>query len=193
MPSETETVYVVDDDVDLADSLARLFARRGMRSKAFVTPSAFTAAYQPSGAICVVTDVMLGAVHGFDIARTLASIDPAAAVVFMTAWPVTADAVDAIRRHGGVDYLEKPIDVPRLLVSVEEGLQWSARRRRSALRLGALSGRERQVLHLLADGKSSKVIAAELNLSPKTIEDHRASIRAKTGACSLQELISLLR
>jgi FixJ family two-component response regulator len=164
-----------------------------MNSEPFASAAALMAAYRAEHAVCILTDVMLGASHGFDAAGELRSLDPAAAIVFMTAWPATSDAVDAIRRHGGVDYLEKPIDVNRLLASVEEGLQWSARRRRAELRLKSLSARERQILHLLADGKSSKVIAAELNLSPKTIEDHRASIRAKTGAGSLQELIGLLR
>lgn len=171
----------------------RLFRRQGLEARAFASPAELTSAYLSVGAVCIVSDVMLAGAHGFDAAGGFRALDPACAIVFMTAWPSTVDAVDAVRRHGGVDYLEKPLDVGRLLASVQDGLEWRARRRRAENRLQGLSGREREVLNLLAAGMSTKAIAAELNLSPKTVEDHRAGIRAKTGASNLQQLLSLVR
>jgi len=109
----------------------------------------------------------------------------------MTAWPTTANAVDAIRRYGGVDYLEKPVDLDRLLAAVEESVAWSTHRRRQLVRTARLSPRERDVFRLLIKGLSSKAIAAELNVSPKTVEDHRAQISAKTETSGLAQLISL--
>ena len=113
------------------------------------------------------------------------------AIVFMTAWPTVSGAVDSIRRFGGIDYLEKPIDEERLLASVSEGVQWSCRRRAQLRRTARLTPREREVFALLVKGLSSKAIAAELELSPKTVEDHRAQISAKTGTSGLAQLIEL--
>jgi FixJ family two-component response regulator len=99
--------------------------------------------------------------------------------------------VDSIRVHGGVDYLEKPIDEERLLASVRAGLEWSRRAREFAARTATLTRREREVLDLLVRGYSTKAIASELNISARTIDDHRAQISSKTGANSLAKLIAL--
>lgn len=187
-----DVIYVIDDDLDLAQSLARLFGRHGWTAQAFAGPRDLPAQLGQE-AVCIVTDVMLAGDNGFDVARRLAQEAPSAAVVFVTAWPHTADAVDAIRRHGGIDYLEKPIDEMRLLQSVTEGLAWSRARSGAMEAVAALSPREREVLSLVAEGKSSKAIAGALGLSPKTIEDHRSAIRAKTGAHRLEDYIRLGR
>ena len=109
----------------------------------------------------------------------------------MTAWPTVPSAVDAVRRYGGLDYLEKPVDEPRLLAAIREGVAWSRRHRARLERTARLTPREQQVFALLIRGLSSKAIAAELKLSPKTIEDHRAQIAAKTGTSGLAQLIEL--
>ncbi|NQE63159.1 response regulator transcription factor [Caulobacter sp. RHG1] len=192
MPPEQDVVFVVDDDADLAESLARLLRRQGLRTHSFVTVDAFFAhPARPRGGACLLSDVMLGEVDGFQVARRARQADPALSVVFITAWPKTTDAVDAIRRFGGIDYLEKPLDEARLLAAVTEGLAWSRARRQASDRVATLSGRERQVLQMIARGLSSKMVALELDLSAKTVEDHRTAIRAKTGAVSLPDLIVL--
>ena len=96
-----------------------------------------------------------------------------------------------IRVHGGVDYLEKPVDEERLLSSVRQGLDWSRRSREFESRTAVLTRRERDVLGLLVRGYSNKAIAIELNISARTVDDHRAQISAKTGANSLAKLIAL--
>lgn len=184
-------VYVVDDDADLAGSLARLLIRRGFLAEPLTDPRKLLASYESAPAACVVTDIMMGEMDGFAFADRLRSLDPAAAVVFMTAWPTTANAVDSIRRYGGLDYLEKPIDQERLLSAVREGILWSNGRRTQAARIAQLSPRERDVFALLVRGLSSKAIAAELGLSAKTIEDHRSKISAKTKTTGLAALIEL--
>lgn len=185
-------VYVVDDDADLGGALARLLRRQGHRAEAFSDPTLLLGAYVEPAA-CILIDVMLGVLDGFDLARRLRAIDPAAGLVFMTAWPTTMDAVDSVRRFGGFDYLEKPIDEPRLLGAVAEAAAWSDRRRATLARTGALSPRERDVFDLLVQGLSNKMVAQELGLSPKTVEDHRAAVMAKTGAQGLADLIALAR
>lgn len=190
-------VYVVDDDGDLANSVARLLRRRGFEAEPFLDPVALLAVYPREVADgaphCIVTDVMMGDLDGFAFADRVRAFDPAVSLIFMTAWPTTANAVDAVRRHGGLDYLEKPIDEERLLAAVSEGAAWSERRRGSGERMARLTARERQVLDLLVDGHPNKVVADRLGLSVKTVEDHRAAVLAKTGAGGLAGLIELAR
>ncbi|WP_255409020.1 response regulator transcription factor [Caulobacter sp. X] len=182
----------MDDDLDLAQSLARLFGRHGLEAHAFADRAGLPSVHRGGdGGLCIVTDIMLCDDNGFDVAQSIRAWAPGAAVLFMTAWPHTADAVDAIRRHGGIDYLEKPIDEERLLRSVSEGLTWSRERIRAAQVVEKLSPREREVLRLVADGKSSKAIANDLGLSLKTVEDHRAAIRSKTGVHLLEDYVRL--
>lgn len=190
-PAVAATVYVVDDDRDLASSLARLLIRQGYTAKPFTDAAHLLRIYAEAPVSCVVTDIMMGDLDGFAFAEQLRAIDPACAIVFMTAWPTTAAAVDAVRRYGGLDYLDKPIDQDRLLAAVQEGVAWGVRKRALLSRTARLSPRERQVFALLVKGYSSKAIAAELDLSPKTVEDHRAQIAAKTGTNGLAQLIAL--
>jgi len=184
-------VYVVDDDCDLGASLARLLNRSGFAAEPFVDPAQLLAAYTAAPAACILTDVMMGDLDGFAFADRLREIDPATSIIFMTAWPTVSSAVDAVRRYGGLDYLEKPVDEQRLLTAVAEGVAWSRRRRARLERTARLTPREQDVFALLVRGLSSKAIAAELSLSPKTVEDHRAQIAAKTGTSGLAQLIEL--
>ncbi|MEC3950153.1 response regulator transcription factor [Sphingobium sp. HWE2-09] len=189
--NDVRRVYVVDDDRDLGASVARLLRRHGYQAEPFLDPVILLDMYDSAPADCIVTDVMMGDLDGFAFADRLRALDGASAIVFMTAWPTTANAVDSVRRYGGLDYLEKPLDEDRLLAAVAEGVRWSHLRRSQIARTAMLSPRERQVFDLLVQGHSNKVVAGLLNLSPKTVEDHRSSIMAKTGVNGLAQLIAL--
>lgn len=184
-------IYVVDDDPDFGASVARMLRRSGFAAEPFVCPAQLLKAYHEAPAACVVTDVMMGEIDGFEFADRLRALDPAASIIFMTAWPTTANAVDSIRHHGGLDYLEKPVDDRRLLDAVQEGVMWSSKRRRQLGQIARLTSRERDVFALVVRGLSTKAIAKELGLSPRTIDDHRTQISLKTGATNLAELIAL--
>jgi two-component system response regulator FixJ len=192
-PAAPATVHVLDDDADLAASVARMLARHGFVARAFDDPPALLAAYPDAAAHAVVTDVMMGDWHGFGFAERLRTLDRHVAILFMTAWPSAAHAVDAVRRHGGIDYLDKPIDEDRLCASLREGIAWSSAARAAAARLGDLSPRERQVFDLMVQGHGNKAMATLLGLSPKTIEDHRAAVFLKTRTQSVAQLIALSR
>jgi two-component system response regulator FixJ len=140
----------------------------------------------------IISDVMMGDMDGFTFADAVRELDPDVALVFMTAWPTTANAVDSVRRYGGLDYLEKPIDEDRLLTAVAEGVAWSNSRRLLSRRTALLTTRERQVFDMLVRGHSNKAIAGALGLSIKTIENHRAAIVTKTGTNGLAQLIALV-
>ncbi|AJR26986.1 MULTISPECIES: response regulator transcription factor [unclassified Sphingobium] len=192
-PDDAARVYVVDDDLDLGASVARLLRRHGFDATSFLDPAPLLDVHARAPAHCIVTDVMMGDLDGFTFADRVRERDAAVSIIFMTAWPTTANAVDSVRRYGGLDYLEKPLDEERLLAAVHEGAGWARERRRTLARTGALTPRERQIFELLVQGHSNKAIAALLGLSPKTVEDHRASIMAKTGANGLAQLIALAR
>lgn len=189
--TDNPAVYVVDDDGDLGASVARLLTRHGYAAEPFSDPAPLLEIYAQSPAHCIVTDIMMGDIDGFGFADQLRRIDPAVAIVFMTAWPTTANAVDSVRRYGGLDYLEKPLDEDRLLAAVGEGVAWSRARRAALARTAHLTPRERQVFELLVQGHPNKVVADRLGLSPKTVEDHRAAVLAKTGTNGLAQLIAL--
>lgn len=186
-------IYVVDDDADLCNAVSRLLRRNGYEAEAFFDPAPLLANYTSAPAHCIITDVMMGDMDGFAFADRVRTIDPDTALIFMTAWPTTANAVDAVRHYGGLDYLEKPLDEERLLQSVNEATDWSCRQRAITARIARLTPREREVLDLLLIGQTNKMIASVLGLSIKTIEDHRAAIMAKTGANNLAQLIALVK
>ena len=186
-------VYVVDDDQDLGATVARLLRRHGHVAEPFLDPAPLLEIYERAPAHCIVTDVMMGEIDGFDFADRVRLLDPAVAIIFMTAWPTTANAVDSVRRYGGLDYLEKPIDEDRLLAAIAEGVAWSKAQRSALARTAGLTPRQRQVFDLLVKGHNNQAIAAALDISPKTVEDHRAAIVAKTGTNGIAQLIALAR
>ena len=199
MPPRNETrcepasglVYVVDDDRDLGAAVARLLSRHGHVATPFLDPAPLLEIYPQAPAHCIVTDVMMGDIDGFDFADRVRALDSTVAIVFMTAWPTTANAVDSVRRYGGLDYLEKPIDEDRLLAAVCEGVAWSKAQRLASARTAMLTPRQRQVFDLLVKGHNNQAIAIALDISPKTVEDHRAAIVAKTGTNGIAQLIAL--
>lgn len=186
-------VYVVDDDADLAASLVRMLHRNGYRAEPFSNPSLLIECYAAEPAACVITDVMMDYVDGFSFASRLRDLDPSSSIIFVTAWPRSRDAVDAIRALGGIDYLDKPIDEQRLLASVAEGVRRSSLRAATSARLSSLSARELQVFELLVRGHSTKAIAAKLSISSRTVDDHRSNISMKTGTNSIAQLIEINR
>lgn len=190
MPNQS-IIYVVDDDRDLGASVARMLNRHRFGATPFLDPAQVLALYSEAPAHCIITDVMMGDLDGFAFASRVRALDCAVAIIFMTAWPTTAAAVDAVRQHGGLDYLEKPLDEDRLVAAVAEGVAWSRTTRAARARTATLTSRERQVFDLLVQGHSNKAVADQLGLSPKTVEAHRAAILAKTGASGLAQLIAL--
>lgn len=188
---EPALVYVVDDDPEFAASLARLLRRSGYSAEPFSNPQSFLAVYDCAPAACVITDMMMGEVNGFEFAQALRKQDSNVALIFMTAWPSTSAAVDSVRRLGVFDYLEKPVDERRLLQAVEEGVRWSFDHRAERQRIACLTTREQQVFSLLVQGYAAKEVARKLGISHRTVEDHRAQIAAKTGARTLAAMIAL--
>jgi two-component system response regulator FixJ len=191
------TVYVVDDDAAIRDSLSVLLETCGLRWRTFASAEDFLGALKDTTPVCAVVDVCLPGMNGLELQRQLASRRIEAALVVMTGQASVPMAVEAMRA-GALHFIEKPLDPETLLEVFDEALarrdaiaEQSAKRHQTKARLERLTPREREVLALLVDGHMNKVIAGRLGISTRTAEHHRAHIMAKMGAPTLSHLIRL--
>jgi two-component system response regulator FixJ len=189
------TVFVVDDDTDVRDSICALLESVGLTSEPFDSALAFLAAYRPDRHGCVIADVRMPDMDGMALQEELGKRGSTLPVIVVTGHADVPLAVRAMKA-GAADFIEKPFDDAALITSVRRALaqavstreQASAAQKASAL-IATLSARERQVLELLVAGRSNKVIAYELDISPRTVEIHRAHVMEKMEAKSLSDLV----
>jgi two-component system response regulator FixJ len=190
-------VFVVDDDADVRDSLLALLESAGFTVKAFANPKNFLASAAPARSGCLIADIRMPEMDGLELQQELSNRGAKLAVIIITGHGDVPLAVRAMKA-GAVDFIEKPFDDELLLASVRRALALSERTSDDAAlahsareRIEGLTPRERQVLELLVAGKQNKVIAHELDISPRTIEIHRAHLMDKMQAKSLSELVRL--
>lgn len=189
------TVYVVDDDDAARDSLAMLLKSDGLRARSFASAHEFLATFEASARGCVVTDLRMPSMDGIELIRALKAMGCLLPVIVITGHADVSRAVDAMKA-GASDFIEKPYEAEQLLRAVRGCLEENdaatdanAARTRVLRRLESLTGRERQVLDLIIEGASNKVIAATLAISPRTVEIYRANVMSKMRAESLSDLI----
>ena len=188
-------VFVIDDDANVREALRILIESAGMEVRDFGSAEEFLAAGPPSGPGCLVLDVCLPGLSGPDLQKELQDRDVELPILVVTGFSQVSTAVQTLKA-GALDFLEKPVQPDVLLMHIREAVERSVsssdeRRRVGELkrRLGLLSRRQREVMDRVVAGQSSKGIAAELGLSPKTVEAHRARLMAKLQADSLAELV----
>src|SRR5829696_2657489 len=196
MPSEP-VVHVVDDDVEVRQSLSFLLATAGLAVRVYESATAFldVVKERPSG--CILTDVGMPGTDGIEFLRRLKARGFSLPVVVMTGHADVPMSVEAMK-EGAVDFIEKPFDDDLLIGMIQSALeaheQVAQRHDQSAeiqARLDSLSERERQVLEGLVAGKANKVIAYDLGISPRTVEIYRANVMSKMQAGSLSELVRM--
>jgi two-component system, LuxR family, response regulator FixJ len=195
--SAEATVHVVDDDVEVRQSLSFLLATAGFAVRLYESGGAFLEAARTPPAGVVLTDVRMPGIDGLELLRRLRSAGSALPVVVMTGHADVPMAVEAMK-EGAFDFLEKPFDDELLIGTIKAALaaheRAAYRQGQSAeiqTRIGSLSERERQVLEGLVSGKPNKVIAHDLGISPRTVEIHRANVMSKMQAGSLSELVRM--
>ena len=187
-------VHVIDDDEAVRDSLEFLFASAALPAATYATPLSFIGAAHRIIHGCVVTDVRMPEMSGLDLVRRLKAAGWTLPIIVITGHGDVALAVEAMKA-GAIDFIEKPFDDETLLASVRAALAPA----RTAggddpavrNRLAELSVRERQVLDGLIEGHANKMIARNLDISPRTVEIYRAKVMSKMGAESFAELIRL--
>jgi two-component system response regulator FixJ len=196
MPNEL-TVYVVDDDDAVRDSLEILLETAGHRVRTFSSALAFLDALGALGPGCAVLDVRMPEMDGLTLQEELNTRGVHLPVIVMTGHGDVPIAVRAMKA-GALDFLEKPFSDEALLESVRGALQQAKRTARQGAiadeavgRLAHLTEREKQVLEKLVAGLPNKTIAYDLGISPRTVEIHRARVMDKMHVKSLPELVRL--
>lgn len=192
------TVFVVDDDAGVRDSLRWVIESAGLRVETFACAPDFLDAYNPSRPGCLVLDIRMPGMSGMDLQKELVARDIDIGIIFITAHATVATAVHAMRA-GAVDFITKPFSDQALLDRVTECIERARRRYRHSLeradmaaRFALLTPREHEIMSDVVSGKSNKVIAAERNISQKTVEAHRAKMMQKLQARSLAELMRMV-
>jgi len=185
-------VFVVDDDAAVRDSISMLVRSEGLSVRTFDSARSFLAEWDRSESGCAIVDLRLPGLSGLGLQERLAEVDGAPPIIFLTGFGTVPEAVRALKA-GAIDFLEKPFDSAALLARVREALACNRQRRSAARRLGALTRREYQVLEQVARGDTNKVVAANLGISVRTVELHRARGMRKLSARSVVELVGLIR
>jgi two-component system response regulator FixJ len=194
MSAETR-IYVIDDDEAVRDSLTLHLEAAGFEVKAFVSAIEFLKEATTLPAGCVISDVRMPEVDGLELQNRLAKMQLNFPVIIVTGHGDVALAVRAMKA-GAVDFIEKPFAGDAILGSIRlaqsrfAAQQASTAASEAALaRVALLTPRERDVFEELVHGKQNKVIAFDLNISPRTVEVHRARVLEKMQAHSLSELV----
>ncbi|HUN12950.1 MAG TPA: response regulator [Rhabdaerophilum sp.] len=191
-------VHIVDDEEAIRDSLAWLFASRGIRAACYASGENFLEVQAAGLQGVIILDLRLGGISGIEVLERLVAAGCDQPVVMLSGHGDVPLAVAALKR-GAMDFLEKPFNDNQLvdriveLLAIEEARQ-AARETRLALkdRLATLSDREREVMELLIRGRLNKQIAADLGIAMRTVEVHRARVLEKMGVRNGIELAALM-
>ena len=191
-------VFVVDDDADIRESLQTLLEASGFQVQTFDSASSFLTNWAFDGIACLIADIRMPDMDGLQLQEELVRRKAGLPVIIVTGHGDVPLAVRAMKA-GAIDFLEKPFDDKLLLSSVGRALEAAktaqnsaAEAQRAEARIAELTSREKQVLELLAAGRPNKVIAYELDISPRTVEIHRARVMEKMRAKSLAELVRVV-
>lgn len=195
MARNTE-LWLVDDDAAVLDSLRLLLAGHGWRAQTFASAERMLAAIDAGNRPgCIVSDVRMTGLSGVELLAELKRRAIAAPVILITGHGQISMAVGAIKA-GAEDFIEKPFEDTVLIEAIERACAKAEReaeanetRERIRARMAELSGRQREVLARVVQGRSSKEIAAELGISPRTVETYRLWIMEKMDARNLADLV----
>ncbi len=190
-------IFVVDDDRHVRDSMRRLLEESGHVVEDFESSEAFLEAYQSGREGCLLVDAYLPGMSGLDLLRRLQGRGDRLPSIMITGSSDVPMAVAAMKA-GASDFIEKPAERNELIASIERALEQSrdatklsAWRASAAAHLSSLTARQHEIMELVLAGHPSKNIAADLNISQRTVENHRAAVMKKTGAHSLPALARL--
>jgi two-component system response regulator FixJ len=195
MTTLTPTVYIVDDDPAVLDSLALLISAQGIRTVSYANAQDFLDNCQGSEISCAVLDIRMPQISGLSLQDMMNERNLNIPLVFITGHGDVEQCRRAFK-NGAIDFLTKPVDQVRLVDSLRRAIRLSIQQQQQDVEtqevlasLSRISGREREVLERVASGLSSKEIARELDLSPRTVEVHRANLFNKLNVTSLADLI----
>jgi RNA polymerase sigma factor (sigma-70 family) len=192
---QAQTVFVVDDDEAVRDSIQELVESVGLQAEGYDSALAFLDAFESQRPGCLVLDVRMAEMSGLVLQERLNELKASIPVILLTGHGDVPMAVQAMR-SGAVDFIQKPYREQALLDSINAALATDVAARLSSVatddveqRLSSLTGREREVLDQILSGLTSKEIARELGVSPRTVEAHRKNLLQKMGIATVKALI----
>ena len=195
--TQPDVVYVVDDDTTIRDGFCELLSADGHTVEAYHSSEAFLAAYKPGRGGCLLIDAYLPGMSGLELLERLHGNGDNLAAIMITGNSDVPMAVTAMKA-GAADFIEKPVSSADLSACVARALEQSrdvtkrlAWRADAAGQIAALTPRQREIMDMVLAGHPNKNIAADLGISQRTVENHRALIMKNTGAKSLPELARL--
>ena len=195
MSAEQATVFVVDDDDAMRSSLRWLIESVGLTVKTFDSALDYLDAFDPDEPGCLVLDVRMPGMSGMELLENLSAYPLRPPVIIITGHGDVPMAVRAIK-YGALDFIQKPFNDQELLDRIQQALDTDARNRQEMAgldslksRYDALTPRERQIMDMVAAGKSNKAVASELDISSRTVEVHRARIMKKLKVKTLADLV----
>lgn len=191
-------IMIVDDEPGICSSLSSVLSTYGFETQTFTSARAAIEALPEFDCGCMLLDVRMPDLDGLTALKIMQSSGECPPVIMITGHADVPMAVQAMKL-GASDFVEKPIDDELLVTSIRSVLERSAREASGATlarsvrdRYATLTPREQAVAALVVEGYSSSAIAANLNISVRTVDHHRASILAKMQATSLPQLLKLL-
>jgi two-component system CheB/CheR fusion protein len=195
--AEASVIYVVDDDSDVRHAIRSMLEHDGNFVEDYEDGESFLKAYRPDRNACLLLDANLPGINGLDLLKKLKSVGDPVPAIMITGQSDVPMAVEAMKA-GAADFLEKPIRGNEILAGVRRALESSHDsgkltewRKDAADHLACLTHRQRQIMEMVLAGHPSKNIAADLGISQRTVENHRASIMKKAGVRSLPALARL--
>jgi FixJ family two-component response regulator len=198
MTDYSPTVFLVDDDEAVRDSLGLLMKSVALTSRSFASAGEFLAAYDPDCPGCLVLDIRMPGMSGMELQQKLIEMRAILPIIFITGHGDIPMAVEAMQR-GAVDFIPKPFRDHELLDRINKALEDDQKNRGTLLeqeevekRMEELTPREKQVMELVVQGKANKVIAGDLDVSQRTVEIHRSRVMEKMKARSLAQLVRMI-
>ena len=198
MQQPAPTVFIVDDDEGVRNSLRFLLKSVGLATRTQSSAQEFLDTYKQAQPGCLVLDVRMPGMSGLELQQQLNLRGATIPVIFITGHGDIPMAVEAMQ-HGAFDFLQKPFRDQDLIDRIQRALERDTRSRKALTqhtkireRIASLTPREREVLTLMTQGKPNKVMAAELGVSQRTVEIHRARVMEKSGAASLAQLVRMV-
>jgi two-component system response regulator FixJ len=198
MSDNEQTVFVVEDDEAVRDSLLLLLNAEGYQTRGFPDAHEFLKEDVSQLQGCLILDIRMPGMTGMELHKKLVELRCALPIIFVTGHGDVAMAVEAMRL-GAIDFIQKPYREEELLNKVRAALQLDSDQQEALRykekilqRIESLTPRETEIMEMMVEGNANKVIAIDLNISQRTVEIHRSRVMQKMGTHSLAQLVQMV-
>jgi len=196
--AERRRVFIVDDDAAICEAIAEILGLKGFEASTFLSAEDFLATVDPSAGGCIILDLCLPGMDGLELQQELANRQMTMPVIFLTGNADISSAVAGLQA-GAVNFLEKPFQPSELVELASRAVELDCKNRAAMAhcaeilqRISTLTNREREILELIVDGKSTKQIASLLGTSDNTVRNQRVKIYTKMQVDCIADLVRVV-